>query len=192
MKVTLNNNEVTITDNKGNEVVLTRADAIVISEKILDDRLNDFLIEVNPSNLQSKLLECQRKIEKFKVYDAERTAYYKKSIQKLGELESYIEELEDTINSLKDGTLVDKLVKENTEKKKTIASLTKKLRATELTPEEIEKVEDVASYKLQIRNLAAKVKKLEKDKLDLFQQLFKLRNASSNSSTVSENSMETN
>lgn len=192
MKVNLNNNEVIITDNKGNKVVLTRADAILISEKILDDRLNDFLIEVNPNKLQSKLLECQRKIEKFKAYDEERTAYYKKSIQKLGELESYVGELEDTIKGLEEGTLVEKLVKENTEKKKIIASLNKKLQATELTPEEIEKVEDVASYKLQIRNLAAKVKRLEKDKLDLFQQIVKLRNAPSNSSTVSKNSMETN
>lgn len=192
MKVNLNNNEVTITDNKGNEVVLTRADAILMSERVLDDRLNDFIIESNPDKLQSKLMECQRKIEKFKAYDEERTAYYKKSIQKLGELESYIEELEDTIKGLEEGTLVEKLVKENSEKKKIIASLTKKLQAAELTPEEIEKVEDVASYKLQIRNLAAKVKKLEKDKLDLFQQIVKLRNAPSNSSTVSENSMETN
>ena len=192
MKVNLVNNEVIITDNKGNEVILTRADAILISEKILDDRLNDFLIEVNPNKLQSKLLECQRKIEKFKAYDEERTTYYKKSIQKLGELESYVAELEDTIKGLEEGTLVEKLIKENTEKKKIISALNKKLQATELTPEEIEKVEDVASYKLQIRNLAAKIKKLEKDKLDLFQQLFKLRNASSNSSTVSKNSMETN
>lgn len=192
MKVNLINNEVTITDNKGNEVVLTRADAIVISKKVLDDRLNDFILEADPYKLQRKLLKCQKKIEKFKAYDAERTAYYKKSIQKLGELESYIEELEDTIKGLKEGTLVDKLVKENAEKKKTIASLTKKLQATELTPEEISSVEDVASYKLQIRNLAAKVKKLEKDKLDLFQQIVKLRNAPSNPSTVSENSMETN
>lgn len=192
MKVNLINNEVTVTDNKGNEVVLTRADAVLISEKILNDRLNDFLIEVNPNKLQGKLLECQRKIEKFKVYDTERTAYYKKSIQKLGELESYVAELEDTIKGLEEGTLVEKLVKENKEKKKIIASLTKKLQVSQLTPEEIEKVEDVVSYKLQIRNLAAKVKKLEKDKLDLFQQLFKLRNAPSNSSTVSENSMETN
>lgn len=192
MKLILRNNEVIITDSKGNEVVLTRADAILISEKILDDRLNDFIVESDPYKLQRKLLRYQRKIEKFKAYDEERTTYYKKSIQKLGELESYVEELEDTINSLKDGTLVDKLVKENTEKKKIIASLTKKLQATELTPEEISSVENVASYKLQIRNLAAKVKKLEKDKLDLFQQIVKLRNAPSNSSTVSENSMETN
>lgn len=192
MKVTLNNNEVIITDNKGNEVVLTRAEAILISEKVLDDRLNDFIIESNPDKLQRKLLIYQRKIEKFKAYDEERTAYYKKSIQKLGELESYVEELEDKIKGLEEGTLVEKLVKKNAEQKKIITSLTKKLQATELTPEEIEKVEDVASYKLQIRNLAAKVKKLEKDRIDLFQQLIKLRNASSNPSTVSKNSMETN
>ena len=192
MKLTLINNEVIIADSKGNEVVLTRADAIVISEKVLDDRLNDFILEDDSYKLQRKLLKCQRKIEKFKAYDEERTAYYKKSIQKLGELESYVAELEDTIKGLEEGTLVEKLVKENAEKKKIIASLNKKLQATELTPEEISSVENVASYKLQIRNLAAKVKKLEKDKLDLFQQLFKLRNASSNSSTVSENSMETN
>ena len=192
MKVNLVNNKVIITDSKGNEVTLTRTEAKLISEKILDDRLNDYLFETRQEVLLDKVIKLQGKIEGFKSYDKKRTAYYKKSIQKLGELESYVEELEDTINSLKDGTLVDKLVKENTEKKKIIASLNKKLQAAELTPEEIEKVEDVASYKLQIRNLAAKVKKLEKDKLDLFQQLFKLRNASSNSSTVSKNSMETN
>ena len=192
MKINLVNNKVIIADGKGNEVTLTRTEAKLISEKILDDRLNDYLFETRQEVLLDKVIKLQRKIESFKSYDEKRIAYYKKSIQKLGELESYVAELEDTINSLKDGTLVDKLVKENTEKKKIIASLNKKLQATELTPEEISSVENVASYKLQIRNLAAKVKKLEKDKLDLFQQIVKLRNAPSNSSTVSENSMETN
>lgn len=192
MKVNLVNNKVTITDSKGNEVTLTRTEAKLISEKILDDRLNDYLFETGQEVLLDKVKRLQGKIEGFKSYDKKRTAYYKKSIQKLGELESYVAELEDTIKGLEEGTLVEKLVKENSEKKKIIASLTKKLQASQLTPEEISSVENVASYKLQIRNLAAKVKKLEKDKLDLFQQIVKLRNAPSNSSTVSENSMETN
>lgn len=180
MKVNLINGKVFITDNKGNEVILTRAEARLMSEKILNDRLNDFVADEDINTLKSTLLNYLRKINKFKEYDNERKEYYKKSIQRLGELESYIEELEDKISKFENGTLIEELTKKNIENKKLISSLNKKLLASQLTPEEIEKVEDVASYKIQIKNLNTKVKKLEKDKIDLFQQLVKLRNDPSN------------
>lgn len=44
------------------------------------------------------IILLKRKIEDFKKYDAERKQYYTNSLQELGALKSYIEELEDVIS----------------------------------------------------------------------------------------------
>lgn len=47
---------------------------------------------INPKDLEIAKLKLI--IENFKKYDAERKEYYSNSLQRLGELESYVEELE--------------------------------------------------------------------------------------------------
>lgn len=66
-------------------------------------------------------IACLRQtIEKFKAYDRKRKEFYADKMVRLGELESYVEELEEQIKSLEDqmggvanGTLVGKLRKKN-------------------------------------------------------------------------------
>lgn len=62
--------------------------------------LNEELI--NPKDIEIAKLKLV--IENFKKYDKERKQYYSKSLQRLGELESYVQELESNsvISSLKE------------------------------------------------------------------------------------------
>lgn len=57
---------------------------------------------IDPKDLEIAKLKLA--IEKFKKYDAERKQYYSKSLQRLGELESYVQEIESDsiITNLKD------------------------------------------------------------------------------------------
>lgn len=55
-------------------------------------------------------------IEKFKRYDAERKQYYSDALKRLGELESYVEELEA-------GTVIPKLKEKVTEQRKQLGYL---------------------------------------------------------------------
>lgn len=49
---------------------------------------------INPKDL--KIAKLRKAIKDFQEYDAERKLYYSEALQKLGELQSYVEELEDT------------------------------------------------------------------------------------------------
>lgn len=62
-----------------------------------NSRKLNILLMLNKSLIDPKDLEIAKlklAIEKFKKYDSERKQYYSKSLQRLGELESYVQELE--------------------------------------------------------------------------------------------------
>lgn len=63
-------------------------------------------------------------IEKFKKYDAERKQYYSDALKRLGELESYVEELEA-------GTVIPKLKEKVTEQRKQLGYLNNVITANQ-------------------------------------------------------------
>ena len=52
--------------------------------------------EIEIAKLKIELERKNKAIEEFKAYDKERKLYYAKSMQRLGELESFVDELENT------------------------------------------------------------------------------------------------
>ena len=71
---------------------------------------------VDPKDIEIARLKLA--IENFKKYDAERKEYYAKSLQRLGELESYVEELESN-------SVIPKLKKKVEEQGKQLAHLSR-------------------------------------------------------------------
>lgn len=71
---------------------------------------------VDPKDIEIARLKLA--IENFKKYDAERKEYYTKSLQRLGELESYVEELESN-------SVIPKLKKKVEEQGKQLAHLSR-------------------------------------------------------------------
>ena len=49
-------------------------------------------VRVSVGRLKSKIQSLEHKINNFREYDAQRKVYYSKSMQRLGELESWIDE----------------------------------------------------------------------------------------------------
>lgn len=75
---------------------------------------------INPKDI--KIAKLKLAIENFKKYDAERKEYYASSLQRLGELESYVEELETN-------SVIPKLRKKIEEQGKTLAYLNRVITA---------------------------------------------------------------
>lgn len=100
----------------------------------------------------------RNKIDSFKRYDAKRKEYYSKAMQRLGMLESLLDEIKDC-DSL--GLLKEKIVNQQAEitnlhRLKDIAEMYKKIR-----PEQVDNVESIA--KLIIENESLKAKLESKD-----------------------------
>lgn len=113
---------------------------------------------------KDRLIYClNRKIEDFKKYDEDRKKYYSQSLRRLGELESFLEEME----SIEGKTMVEKLRVKIDSQKRMIRSLEAKLRILNISNEEIESVKsdknDVVLMEKEILDLRARIKKLEKE-----------------------------
>ena len=126
-------------------------------------------VRVYVGGLKSKIQSLEHKISNFKEYDAQRKVYYSKSMQRLGELESWIDESDPEF----------KLRSKIQSQKQTIANLSAVIRASKLeVPEDF----DLAKAKVKILELQKEVETLTKQntnlKASVSELVYKLNNQS--------------
>ena len=126
-------------------------------------------VRVYVGRLKSKIQSLEHKINNFKEYDAQRKVYYSKSMQRLGELESWIDETDPEF----------KLRSKIQSQKQTIANLSAVIRASKLeVPEDF----DLAKAKVKILELQKEVETLTKQnanlKTSVSELVYKLNNQS--------------
>lgn len=134
--------------------------------------MNPLLLDpviVYVGRLKSKIQSLEHKISNFKEYDAQRKVYYSKSMQRLGELESWIDETDPEF----------KLRSKIQSQKQTIANLNAVIRASKLeVPEDF----DLAKAKVKILELQKEVETLTKQntnlKTSVSELVYKLNNQS--------------
>ena len=111
-------------------------------------------VRVYVGKLKSKIQSLEHKINNFKEYDAQRKVYYSKSMQRLGELESWIDETDPEF----------KLRSKIQSQKQTITNLSAVIRASKLeVPEDF----DLARAKVKILELQKEVETLTKQNANL-------------------------
>ena len=111
-------------------------------------------VRVYVGRLKSKIQSLEHKINNFKEYDAQRKIYYSKSMQRLGELESWIDESDPEF----------KLRSKIQSQKQTITNLSAVIRASKLeVPEDF----DLAKAKVKILELQKEVETLTKQNTNL-------------------------
>lgn len=126
-------------------------------------------VRVYVGRLKSKIQSLEYKINNFKEYDAQRKVYYSKSMQRLGELESWIDETDPEF----------KLRSKIQSQKQTIANLSAIIRASKLeVPEDF----DLAKAKVKILELQKEIETLTKQntnlKTSVSELVYKLNNQS--------------
>lgn len=126
-------------------------------------------VRVYVGRLKSKIQSLEHKINNFKEYDVQRKVYYSKSMQRLGELESWIDETDPEF----------KLRSKIQSQKQTIANLNAVIRASKLeVPEDF----DLAKAKVKILELQKEVETLTKQntnlKTSVSELVYKLNNQS--------------
>ena len=126
-------------------------------------------VRVYVGRLKSKIQSLEHKINNFKEYDAQRKVYYSKSMQRLGELESWIDETDPEF----------KLRSKIQSQKQTIANLNAVIRASKLeVPEDF----DLDKAKVKILELQKEVETLTKQntslKASVSELVYKLNNQS--------------
>lgn len=126
-------------------------------------------VRVYVGRLKSKIQSLEHKINNFKEYDAQRKVYYSKSMQRLGELESWIDETDPEF----------KLRSKIQSQKQTIANLNAVIRASKLeVPEDF----DLDKAKVKILELQKEVETLTKQntnlKTSVSELVYKLNNQS--------------
>ena len=126
-------------------------------------------VRVYVGKLKSKIQSLEHKINNFKEYDAQRKVYYSKSMQRLGELESWIDETDPEF----------KLRSKIQSQKQTIANLSAVIRASKLeVPEDF----DLVKAKVKILELQKEVETLTKQNINLktsvSELVYKLNNQS--------------
>ena len=126
-------------------------------------------VRVYVGKLKSKIQSLEHKISNFKEYDAQRKVYYSKSMQRLGELESWIDETDPEF----------KLRSKIQSQKQTIANLSAVIRASKLeVPEDF----DLAKAKVKILELQKEIETLTKQntnlKTSVSELVYKLNNQS--------------
>ena len=111
-------------------------------------------VRVYVGRLKSTIQSLEHKINNFKEYDAQRKVYYSKSMQRLGELESWIDESDPEF----------KLRGKIQSQKQTITNLNALIRASKLeVPEDF----DLAKAKVKILELQKEVETLTKQNANL-------------------------
>ena len=126
-------------------------------------------VRVYVGRLKSKIQSLEHKISNFKEYDAQRKVYYSKSMQRLGELESWMDETDPEF----------KLRSKIQSQKQTIANLNAVIRASKLeVPEDF----DLDKAKVKILELQKEVETLTKQntslKISVSELVYKLNNQS--------------
>ena len=126
-------------------------------------------VRVYVGKLKSKIQSLEHKINNFKEYDAQRKVYYSKSMQRLGELESWIDESDPEF----------KLRSKIQSQKQTITNLSAVIRASKLkVPEDF----DLAKAKVKILELQKEVETSTKQnanlKTSVSELVYKLNNQS--------------
>lgn len=108
-------------------------------------------------------------IEKFKEYDKERKKYYADKMQRLGELESYVQELDTE-------TEIGKLKEEIMRLRKEVSRLSKEINVRRIeetrTDEELSDVLSRDALRQRNKCLAEEVIKLRKEKSEWIKQQF--------------------
>ena len=126
-------------------------------------------VRVYVGKLKSTIQSLEHKIDNFKKYDANRKVYYSKAMQRLGELESWIDESDPEF----------KLRSKIQSQKQTITNLNAIIRASKLeVPEDF----DLAKAKVKILELQKEVETLTKQnanlKTSVSELVYKLNNQS--------------
>ncbi len=111
-------------------------------------------VRVYVGKLKSTIQSLEHKINNFKEYDAQRKVYYSKAMQRLGELESWIDESDPEF----------KLRSKIQSQKQTITNLSALIKASKLeVPEDF----DLAKAKVKILELQKEVETLTKQNANL-------------------------
>ena len=111
-------------------------------------------VRVYVGKLKSIIQSLEHKVDNFKKYDANRKVYYSKAMQRLGELESWIDEVDPEF----------KLRGKIQSQKQTITNLSALIKASKLeVPEDF----DLAKAKVKILELQKQVETLTKQNTNL-------------------------
>ena len=111
-------------------------------------------VRVYVGKLKSTIQSLEHKVDNFKKYDANRKVYYSKAMQRLGELESWIDETDPEF----------KLRGKIQSQKQTITNLSALIKASKLeVPEDF----DLAKAKVKILELQKEVEALTKQNTSL-------------------------
>lgn len=111
-------------------------------------------VRVYVGKLKSTIQSLEHKVDNFKKYDANRKVYYSKAMQRLGELESWIDETDPEF----------KLRGKIQSQKQTITNLSALIKASKLeVPEDF----DLAKAKVKILELQKEVETLTKQNANL-------------------------
>lgn len=126
-------------------------------------------VRVYVGRLKSTIQSLEHKVNNFKKYDAQRKVYYSKAMQRLGELESWIDESDPEF----------KLRGKIQSQKQTITNLNALIQASKLeVPEDF----DLAKAKVKILELQKEVEALTKQntslKASVSELVYKLNNQS--------------
>lgn len=126
-------------------------------------------VRVYVGKLKSTIQSLEHKVDNFKKYDANRKVYYSKAMQRLGELESWIDETDPEF----------KLQGKIQSQKQTITNLSALIKASKLeVPEDF----DLAKAKVKILELQKEVNALTKQntslKASVSELVYKLNNQS--------------
>jgi hypothetical protein len=126
-------------------------------------------VRIYVGKLKSTIQSLEHKVDNFKKYDANRKVYYSKAMQRLGELESWIDETDPEF----------KLRGKIQSQKQTITNLSALIKASKLeVPEDF----DLAKAKVKILELQKEVNALTKQntslKASVSELVYKLNNQS--------------
>lgn len=117
------------------------------------------------------IAKLKETIARFKAYDEERKKYYSKKMVRLGELESYVIELKELMQSAGNGTLVSTLQRKIEGYKQTVTQLNKYITIhkvkTQYSEEELDEIYAKAKDILEAENQDNRLKKMkaENDRL---------------------------
>ena len=127
----------------------------MLNEKLFDD----------PKD--AEIARLKMTIEKFKEYDKERKKYYADKMQRLGELESYVQEIDTE-------TEIGKLKSQIIDLKKQLGALSLKVQVYRIeesrTPEELSDIISRDSLRQKNKQLTDEVIKLRKEKSEWIKQ----------------------
>ena len=129
--------------------------------------------EIYISKLLARINNLEKKIEEFKEYDKKRSEYYKESMVKLGQLQSFVEEVCETNN------LASKL-KVYKDKIKVYNKRIFLDKIAQLSDLEVVSTYDKMFYESKIENLQRDIKILRKNNESLILELYKLRSKEQN------------